>query len=359
MNPFLGLIYHWIGGASAASFYVPYRGVRHWAWEVFWLTGGFFSWIVAPWIFAAALTSDLPGVLGAAPGATLFWCYLFGAAWGIGGLTFGLTLKYLGMSIGMAMALGMTTVFGTLVPPLYEGELVHLARTQSGQAVLVGLLIVIAGIVVVGLAGHRRERETGAKAQASEAMAPDFRKGVAVAMFSGVMSASFAYGLAAGEAIRGLSVAAGSNPLFQGLPVLCVVLLGGFTTNALWCGYLIVKRRSWAQWAGAKAAEGAKGADRLTTGEMLRNYGLCALGGVTWYLQFFFYTMGESQMGGYAFSSWTLHMASIILFSTVWGFVLKEWKGASGRAILVVLAGLLLLVIATVVIGWGNALAAH
>jgi L-rhamnose-H+ transport protein len=178
---------------------------------------------------------------------------------------------------------------------------------------------------------------------------------MAVAVFSGVMSSCFAYGLAAGEPIRQLTLAHGTPVLSQGLPVLCVVLFGGFCTNALWCLILIVKNRSAGQFIGhAPPADQDAGATPL-----LKNYLLCALGGAAWYFQFFFYTMGESQMGRFGFSSWTLHMASIIIFATLWGLALKEWKGASRHSRLLLALGIAILVASTVVIGFGNALSAR
>jgi L-rhamnose-H+ transport protein len=166
------------------------------------------------------------------------------------------------------------------------------------------------------------------------------------------MSGCFAWGLAAGQPIRDLTLAAGTDPLSQGLPVLCVVLAGGLTTNALWCAYLIAKNKSFGQFFGAAPADAQPGEKP----NLAANWLLAALGGTLWYGQFFFYTMGESQMGEYGFSSWTLHMASIILFSTLWGFALKEWKGASARTRRLVWTGIGMLVGATVVIGAGNML---
>ena len=354
-NPLVGVLFHWLGGLSSASFYVPYKQVRRWSWEIFWLVGGLFSWVIAPWIFAALRTCDLLGVLGAAPRTTLFWCYFWGAMWGFGGLTFGLTMRYLGMSLGMAVALGLTTVIGTIGPPLFRGTLAALAATASGRVTFAGILVTLVGIVVVAQAGRAKERELGETQSRANIAEFDLNKGLLVAVFSGVMSSCFAFGLDAGEPIRKLTLAAGTGILSQGLPVLCVVLAGGFTTNGLWCLYLIAKNRSAGEFIGrAGPAPDADGAPP----PLLRNYLLSALGGMLWYFQFFFYTMGESQMGRYGFSSWTLHMASIILFSTLWGFALKEWAGSSGRTRAWVWAGVGLLVASTMVIGAGNFLAA-
>jgi L-rhamnose-H+ transport protein len=354
-NPLIGVIFHWLGGLASASFYVPYRKIRGWSWEIFWLTGGLFSWAIMPWLVAAIQTRDLTAVLGAAPAGTLFWCWFWGAMWGFGGLTFGLTMRYLGLSLGMAVALGLTTVIGTLGPPIFRGTLPALAATSSGQITLLGILVAVAGIVVVAAAGRRKERELPQDGAADGVAEFDLRKGLAIALFSGVMSSCFAFGLDAGQPIRTLTLAAGTAPLWQGLPVLCVVLFGGLTTNLVWCLILIARNRTAGEFVGRPgiAAEGSGSKPPLAA-----NYALAALGGSLWYLQFFFYTMGESQMGRFGFSSWTLHMASIILFSSAWGFALREWSRASGGTRRLVLVGIATLVAATVIIGLGNFLAA-
>lgn len=348
-NPALGVIFHWLGGFASASFYVPYKRIQRWSWEVFWLAGGLFSWAIAPWLFASLRTEDLLGVLAATPGDTLLWCWFWGAMWGLGGLTFGLTMRYLGLSLGMAVALGLTTVIGTMGPPIFRGTLGEIAGKTSGQLTLLGIVITLLGIFVVARAGKAKEAELGGGA--SEGVAEfNLRKGLLIAVFSGIMSGCFAWGLDAGQPIRDLTLAAGTDPLSQGLPVLCVVLAGGLTTNAIWCAILITRNRSFGQFFGASSDPAAG------TAPLLVNWLLAALGGTLWYGQFFFYTMGESQMGRFGFSSWTLHMASIILFSTLWGFALKEWKGSSARTRTLVWSGIALLVGSTVVIGAGNML---
>lgn len=352
-NPLLGVFFHWLGGLSSASFYVPYKRIRGWSWEIFWIVGGVFSWVVAPWLVASIQTSDLLGVLGRAPPPTLFWCYFWGAMWGLGGLTFGLTMRYLGLSLGMAVALGLTTVIGTLGPPVFRGTLGALAGTVSGQVTLAGILVTLAGIGLVARAGQAKERELAAGARDEGVGEFDLRKGIGIAIFSGVLSGCFAWGLDAGQPIRELALAAGTAPLWQGLPVLCVVLAGGLTTNLLWCGYLIARNGSAGELVGRPGP-----AAHASRPPLLRNYALAAAGGTLWYLQFFFYTMGESQMGRFGFSSWTLHMASIILFSTLWGFALKEWSAASPRTRRQVWTGIAVLLSSTVVIGIGNMLAA-
>jgi L-rhamnose-H+ transport protein len=294
-------------------------------------------------------------VLCQAPRATLLWPIFFGILWGFGGLTYGLTMRYLGLSLGMAVVLGLCTVFGTLIPPLFAGDFAaKLLDTASGRIVLLGLAVTTAGIVVVALAGHRKDAALSPEQKAAAVAEFDFKRGILVATFSGVMSSCFAFGLAAGEPIKPLSAAAGTGPLWTGLPVLCLVMLGGLVTNGLWCFYLIARNKSAAEWIGRPGP--AADADGRRP-PLLANFLLCAFGGTLWYFQFFFYTMGESQMGRFGFSSWTLHMASIIIFGTLWGFAFREWKDAAASVKWTVWSGVGLLVLATVIIGYGNSLA--
>ena len=344
-NPLLGVIFHWLGGLASGSFYVPYRGVRRWSWETFWLVGGFFSWIIAPVTLGSLLTNDLGAVLRQAPGSTLFWCYFWGMMWGIGGLTFGLSMRYLGMSLGMAVALGYCAAFGTLMPPIFDGDFVSkVLGTTSGQVILLGVAVCLGGIAFAGKAGMSKEGEMSTEQKQATIKEFNLKKGIMVATFSGIMSSCMSYGLKAGDPIKALTLAHGTTTLWQGLPVLVPVLLGGFTTNFIWCMALNFKNRSGHEYFSAARTEAP----------MIPNYLLCALAGTTWYFQFFFYTMGESQMGAYKFSSWTLHMASIIIFSSLWGIALHEWRGASSRTKGWLALGLATLVISTMVVGYGN-----
>ena len=392
-NPALGVLFHWLGGLASGSFYVPYRGVKRWAWETYWLAGGFFSWIIAPWILASFLTKDLLAVLGQAPPSALFWAFFFGLLWGVGGLTFGLTMRYLGLSLGMAVVLGLCAAFGTLMPPIFRGQFVtQVLATSSGRVILFGIFVCLAGIAAAGLAGISKERVMSPEQKRSAIREFDLRKGIGVALLSGVMSACFAYGLAAGDPIKTLTLQHGTAKLWQGLPVLIVVLVGGFLTNFIWCLILLTRNKTGYQFFSSVIRQDApkdepiietavdapsrEVAERIGSSQsgqtqvavmtpevpasaalhapMLRNYLLCALAGTTWYFQFFFYTMGESQMGRYGFSSWTLHMASIIIFSSLWGIGFKEWKGAGSRAGYLLTLALFLLVASTVIVGYGN-----
>jgi L-rhamnose-H+ transport protein len=371
-NPFIGVVYHWIGGLASASNFIPFRGIKRWSWEIYWIIQGFAAWILAPMVLALLLVPNLFDVLRAAPSSSTTYAFFWGVMWGVGGLTFGLAIRYLGIALGYAIALGFCTAFGTLMPPIFSGQMSSIVHESSGQVILAGVGVCMLAIAVSGLAGYSKEHEITSEDRA-EAGERDysFAKGLAVAIFAGVMSSCFAYGLAAGKPIAEIArvqlIAHHRLDLFQNLPVLVVVLWGGFVTNFLWSLFLIIKNHSVAQFAGAPGINpmgAAKvsgetlmdvdSASRLTGETLVKNYILAALAGVIWYFQFFFYSMGQTKMGKYDFSSWTLHMASIILFATLWGVALHEWRGTSRRTKSLVGLGLFLLVGSTVIVGYGN-----
>ena len=382
---FLGVLFHWLGGFASGSFYVPYRFVKKWAWETSWMVGGFASWIIMPSLLACLMTHDAHGVILRQSGSTLWWTYFFGCLWGLGGLTFGLTMRYLGMSLGMGVALGYCAAFGTLLPPIaklflpaipVDETIVQIASTPPGQITLVGVLTCLVGIGLAALAGLNKEREMDESAKRESIKEFNFPKGMAVATFSGVMSACFAFALTAGKPIGEASLLAGTDQIWTGLPKLVVVLLGGFTTNFLWCAYLHFKngtayqylsgtvREEHAVLAGTAGGEHGAGASAHACGgdseaadlkvPMVRNYIFSAMAGTIWYLQFFFYTMGETQMGKFSFASWTLHMASIIIFSTMWGWIFHEWKGSGRKTHALIALGIGTLILSTVIIGVGT-----
>jgi L-rhamnose-H+ transport protein len=362
-NPALGVLLHMIGGLAAASFYIPYGKVKQWSWETYWLVGGVFSWILAPWLvalfvpwilaqcfsgFGTPIVPDLGAILGEAPCRSLVLAYAFGAMWGVGGLTFGLTMRYLGISLGMAIALGYCAVFGTLMPPIVAGDLLPILTTPSGIATLIGVAVCIGGIAVTGMAGMSKERELPEEEKKQTVKEFNFFKGLLVATFSGIMSAGMAYGIGAGKPIADLAAKHGVPDVLKNLPVLCVVLAGGFTTNFLWCVVLNIKNGSAREYV-----------DLAKPGLWMANLFFSAVAGVTWYTQFFFYGMGTTKIGEYEFSSWTLHMASIIVFSTCWGVMLHEWRGSSRRTFRLLASGLVVLVLSMIVVGYGNYLKAQ
>jgi L-rhamnose-H+ transport protein len=343
VNPVLGIFFHAVGGFAAGSFYIPFKRVRNWAWEVYWLVGGVFAWIIAPILASIIAVPDLTALFDGIPIDTMVWPYIFGVLWGIGGLTFGLTMRYLGMSLGMAMALGLTATFGTLVPPVYYGQLNMLLSHLSGIVTLSGVAVCLIGIFITGRAGMMKDRELSDEQKKASIEEFDYKKGIWVAILAGIMSACFAFGIAAGKPIADKAIELGTPVLFSNSPVFIFIMAGGFTTNFIWCIALSAKNKTFNDYIKINVDT-----------PRLKNYIFSALAGITWYCQFLFYGMGTTQMGKYDFASWSIHMAFIIIFSNMWGLILKECIGSSNKTILIIIAGLIVLVLSTFIIGAGN-----
>jgi L-rhamnose-H+ transport protein len=355
MGAIFGVIFHFIGGFASGSFYIPYKKVRGWSWESYWITGGVFSWLIVPPIAAYLTIPDFASIISSASGSVLFWTYLMGLLWGIGGLTYGLGVRYLGVSLGSSIILGLCSVFGSLIPSIYYNfnptagkDTIHdLMTTSWGQMVLLGLAICILGIIICGKAGGMKDKDLNG--QTADNAEFDITKGLILAVISGVLSACFSFGIEAGS-----SMALEANAqwkylhegqgefLFRNNVVYVVILWGGLTTNFLWCMYLNFKNKSFGDYRNEQTP-------------LLKNYIFSALAGTTWFLQFFFYGMGESRLGNGA-SSWILHMAFIILVANSWGLVLKEWKGVSKKTMTTIVIGILTIILSVLVVGYGNSL---
>ena len=344
-NPVIGILLHAIGGFAAGSFYSPLKKIRGWSWETAWLMMGVAAWLAAPWvatwlttpgvgkIIPEALTSHL-GAVGLA--------ILFGFVWGFGNVTYGMANRYLGIALGGSIAVGFCMLFGTLIPPIFKGTAGTLIQTTTGQVVLGGILLCGVGIALCGLAGRRRELELASHDAGGEAEQFNLGLGLSVAVLAGVLSACFSFGLTAGEPIAELSVKHGTDPLYKNNIVLVAVLTGGFLSNALCCVAMNLKNRTLADYV------------RLDR-SYLPNALLAWLSGVTWFCQFFFYGMGQTKLGKqFEFSSWSIHMAFIVVFLNLWGLAFHEWRGTTTRTKGLVWLGILILIGSTIVIGYAN-----
>ncbi len=356
MSSILGVIFHFLGGFASGSFYIPYKKVKGWNWESYWLAGGFFSWLIVPPLAALITIPNFATIIADTPGKTIGITYVFGLLWGIGGLTYGLGVRYLGVSLGSSIILGLCMVFGALIPAIYydfspaEGKdtLSLLTSNNWGLTVLAGLAVAILGVIVCGKAGTMKEKElklsdSGVKTEYK------FALGITVAIISGILSACFNFGLESGKPMAIVANEAWklANPgegefLYQNNVVYVVVLWGGLTTNLIWCLYLNSRNKSFGDYTNAKTP-------------LLKNYIFSALAGTTWFLQFFFYGMGESRLGNGP-SSWILHMAFIILIANLWGLILKEWKGVSAKTRNTIIMGIILLIISVLIVGYGNSI---
>lgn len=338
MDTIIGLLIIAIGSFGQSSSYVPINKVKSWSWESFWLVQGIFAWIVFPLLGALlAVPQDSSLVqLWSAGGAGA--AIVYGVLWGIGGLTFGLSMRYLGVALGQSIALGTCAGFGTLFPALFAGkDLLH----GEGLMLLLGVCITLAGISIIGYAGSLRSRNMSEEEK--KAAVKDFAltKGLLVALLAGVMSACFALGLDAGAPIREAALAGGVKALYAGLPVILLVTLGGFCTNAAYCIWQNVKNKTAGEYLAIKGAA------------LINNLLYCALAGVLWYSQFFGLEMGKSFLTEspvlLAFS-WSILMSLNVTFSNVWGIILQEWKGVGRGTVAVLLLGLAVLISSIMVV---------
>jgi L-rhamnose-H+ transport protein len=341
-NPFLGVFLHFLGGVAAASFYVPFGKVKQWSWESCWLLMCFIGYLIAPCVVVWWTVPDLLEVYSQSSLNRVAMVYAFGTMWGVGGLTFGLTLRYLGISLGMAISLGLCTAFGTLIPPIYKGEFGELLRNRSGQTVLLGVVMCLVGIAMCGYAGIRKERELTDEEKEEGVKEFNLLKGFVVAVIAGVMSASMAFGIDWGKEIAKKAVELGVRDHFQENPVLLLLMVGNFTTNLIWCLALNVKNRS--------IGDYVSGTPRL----LLVNYLLIGLAGVLAYNEFFWYGMGTTKMGEYDFSSWSIHLAFVIIVSNLWGILLKEWKGVRLGTWFFLWGAMAILALSTIVMAEGS-----
>ena len=406
MQVILGVLFHFIGGFASGSFYMPYKKVKGWAWESYWIIGGIFSWLIVPPLAAWLTIPNFWDIIGQSGSSVLFYTYLFGLLWGIGGLTYGLGVRYLGVSLGSSIILGLCMVFGALIPSVYyeffpeagKDTIGVIAGSSWGQTVLGGLAVCVLGIVFCGKAGTMKEAQLkegpsggnsggkpvlrrqpalvgddnpvatgplqgaayaeiavekpvavnvdghGVQASATEYK---FALGLTVAIVSGVLSACFNFGLEAGQSMAEVAntVWTSANPgqgefLYRNNVVYVVILWGGLTTNFIWCMILNARNKTFSNYTNKKTP-------------LLRNYLLSALAGTTWFLQFFFYGMGESKLGNGA-SSWILHMSFIILVANMWGIISKEWNGVTKKTKLMLFLGVATIIVAVLIVGYGN-----
>ncbi|TYR38044.1 L-rhamnose/proton symporter RhaT [Sphingobacterium phlebotomi] len=356
MNALAGVLFHFIGGFASGSFYVPYKKVRNWSWESMWILGGLFSWIIVPPLAAWLTIPNFGDIIREAGSSTLGYTYLFGLLWGIGGLTYGLGVRYLGVSLGSSVMLGLSMVFGSLMPAIYyffnqspgKHGIDYFFTTNAGICVMVGLLVCVVGIYLCGRAGFLKERSL-ATLSAEAKSDYNFGVGIVVAIVSGVLSACFNFGIEAGKPMADVAnqIWKAANPnqgefLYQNNVSYVVILWGGFTTNVIWCLYLLTKNKTFSDYT-------------KKTAPLRKNLLLCALAGTTWYLQFFFYGMGESRLGNGA-SSWILHMAFIILIANAWGVILKEWKGVNKSTYTAIIAGIVTIILSICIVGLAKTL---
>ena len=338
MNTIIGLIIIAIGSMGQSSSYVPINKVKNWSWENFWLVQGIFAWLVFP-ILGAFLANSLPDLMQiyTANSAAALKSIGYGALWGIGGLTFGLSMRYLGIALGQSVALGTCAAFGTLIPAVIAGDDLF---SSKGLVLLLAVAITLVGIALVGYAGSLRSKNMTEEERKKAIKDFALKKGLLIALFAGVMSACFSLGLSAGIPVKEASIAMGAKDIFAQNPVTLLVTIGGFFTNLVYCLYMNAKNKT-------------GGEIRKTSGAILVNNLLfCALAGLLWYSQFFGLGMGQSFFEPdsvmMAFS-WSILMSLNVVFSNVWGIILKEWKGSGKKAVGYLAIGMAVLIFSLII----------
>lgn len=332
MDVLLGLLIIAIGSFGQSSSYVPIKKIKSWEWENFWLVQGIFAWLVFPLLGALLAVPEGGSLFSLLSSGGALKSIIYGVLWGVGGLTFGLSMRYLGVALGQSISLGTCAAFGTLFPALMAGtDLFH----GEGLVLLPGVCITLAGIAVIGYSGSLRSRSMSEEEK--KAAVKDFAltKGLLVALLAGVMSACFALGLDAGNPIKEAALSANVNPLYAGLPVILLVTFGGFLTNAAYCFWQNIKNGT------------TKDYFKVSPSLFINNVLFCMLAGVLWYSQFFGLEMGKSFFTDnvvlMAFA-WSILMSLNVVFSNLWGIILREWAGADRKTLVALGIGLLILI---------------
>ena len=332
MNLVIGLLIIAVGAFCQSSSYVPINKIKSWSWESYWLVQGVFAWLVFPfigaWLSVSGIGSfgDLLALMQADASST-WLTILFGALWGVGGLTFGLSMRYLRVALGQSIALGTCSALGAILGPVFTG---HAADLTS--AVIIGVVVTLVGIAIIGVAGAMKSAALPEEEKKKAVKDFNFGKGIFVALLAGFMSACFNIGLSFGQGL----FLEGTKPIFQTLPATMLVTFGGFLTNACYCLYQNNKNKTFGDYR-----QGSLWGNNIL---------FCGLAGLLWYSQFFGLSLGKGFLTDYPVLitfSWCILMSLNVVFSNVWGIILKEWKGVSSKTVAVLVCGIIVLIIST------------
>jgi L-rhamnose-H+ transport protein len=342
MSILAGIGWHMVGAASAASFYAPIEKVKKWSWETTWAVAGFFSWILLPIAVSYLLLPHFGAFYSSIPTAVLWKVALFGAMWGVGNVNYGLTMRYLGMSLGIGVAIGVTLVVGTLVPVFMNGQAGTLFTTKSGLYNMAGVVVALIGVAIVSYAGHQKEEQL----KTGEPTEFNVWLGLGLAVMCGIFSSGMSFAMNEAGPIKLAAESAGISHLYSALPAYVFIMGGGAIVNLGYCftRLALVKKISLRR----DLAEPAP--------TLAKNAAMAAAGGIMWYLQFFFYAWGQSNIPDrLSYVNWMLHMSGYVLFGGIVGLALGEWAGVTRRPIRLLWAGILVIIVAANLVGLGLA----
>jgi L-rhamnose-H+ transport protein len=336
-----GIGWHIVGASMAASFYAPIERVKNWSWETTWALAGLFSWILLPIGVSLLLLPDFHGFYASIGVPLLLRVALFGAMWGVGNVSYGLTMRHLGMSLGIGVAIGVTLIVGTLVPPLIHGQGAMLFTTRSGLITMAGVLVALIGVAIVSWAGHQKEVQLRGHLD-------EFNVGLGLllAVMCGIFSSGMSFAIDAAKPMETAALHLGVNPLYAALPSYVFIMGGGAVVNMAYCliRLILLPRLSLRE-------DLRQPKQRLT-----KNAALAATGGVMWYLQFFFYAWGAASIPQHlSYVNWMLHMSIYVLCGALVGLALGEWADVKSRSVRLLWAGVLIIIAAANLVGLGMA----
>jgi L-rhamnose-H+ transport protein len=343
VNPIISAIgWHMVGALSAAAFYAPIGKVKRWSWETTWAIAGIFSWVLLPIGVSLYFLPDFRAFYAGLDSDTVLKAFLFGGMWGIGNVNYGLTMRYLGMALGIGIAIGTTLVVGTLMPPFMHGQFLFLFTSKSGMVTLAGIIVALIGVAIVTYAGHQKEEQLGLSAEQF-----NLKKGLFLAIMCGIFSSGMSFAIDASKPIETAALQLGVPALYAALPSYVIIMGGGALVNFAYCIVRLALRSDLSFRADYSQPAGV----------ILRNATMAATGGTMWYLQFFFYAWGAASVPQHlAYVNWMLHMSGYVLFGGLVGLALREWAKVAKRPIVILWVGMIIIILAANLVGLGMAI---
>lgn len=337
MSLFNGIFFHGVGAASASLCYTPQKKVKGWSWQTYWLAQAAVCWLVLPLLVAWLTIPDIVQVLKEAPSGAMLKSFLYGMAYGIGGTAFGMAIRYVGYSLTYAIAVGISCVVGTLLPPIMNGTLTETLKGNGASFIVSGIVLGALGIAFCGIAGRSKEKDIEKQSQGKSEFS--LVKGLPLCILAGILSAVYGFALNEGTPIADIAEKHGAGD-FKINVVYMFSNTGAFVTTLLYCLYLHAKEKTLGEYTSGKS--------------LPINFSMSFVTGVLWYFQFFFYGLGHVNLGKYEFSSWAIHMVMLVMFSTLAGVAMKEWKMCSSRTMQLLILALAILLVAVLVLTYGN-----
>jgi len=339
-NIFIGLMLIAAGAFTSGSFAIPFGKIKEWKWETYWLIYSFGAYTLFPLVACMLFAPRFMEIYSGVPTDVIIKVFVSGIIYGVGNLSFGLSLRYLGLSLGYALSLGLMLAIGTLVPPMIDGRLVEMLRSSGGNLLIAGVLVACLGIALSGWAGFMKDKIISAVEKQKSISEFNLIKGILAAILVGITGSAMSLGFEQGIPIAEYSEEAGIDPLFVTMPVMILLLSGTLVTTIIWCIWLGIRNRSLGDYSGLRPSK-----------DLIMNYMFALLAGLLWFSQFILFGMGKSKMGKFTFTSWGILMALTIVFATLWGLYRKEWKGAPSRIYLVMIISLLIIIGSSFMIG--------